>query len=86
MTTPAFAVSKFTDADLCYHAARDDREYWTRKRDEAERDLETARGRTAINAAAKRLQQARAELRRLDEAEKPKRRPSRARGSAGASS
>lgn len=44
----------------------DDREYWTRKRDEAERELDAAKGRTAINAASKRLQRARAELARLD--------------------
>jgi hypothetical protein len=64
----------------------DERDYWTRKRDEAERELDAAMGRTAVNAAAKRLQRARFEFKRLDEQEKPKRRPTRGRGSAAASS
>jgi hypothetical protein len=64
----------------------DDREYWRRKLEDAERELDAAKGRTALNTAAKRMQQARAELRRLDEAEKPKRCSTRGRGSAGASS
>ena len=34
--------------------------------EEAERELDAARGRTALNAAAQKLQQARAELKRLD--------------------
>jgi len=63
------------------------RVFWTRKLEEAGRELDTARGRTAINAASKKLQEARRELKRLDEQErkaKPKRRAtsSRTRGRA----
>jgi hypothetical protein len=59
-----------------------DRAYWTKQLQEAERELDAATTRTTINAAARKLQAARAELTRLDEQEKPKR-PSRGRGSAG---
>jgi hypothetical protein len=54
-----------------------DRTYWQKRLEQAEQELSAARGRTALNAAAKKLQQARAELKRLDEADKPKRKPSR---------
>ena len=52
-----------------------DRAYWQRKLEEAEHELEEARTRTTINAAAKKLQQAKAELRRLEAelADRPKR-------------
>jgi hypothetical protein len=43
-----------------------DREYWTRKLQEAERELEAATTRSDVNAAAKRLQRAKAELKRLE--------------------
>lgn len=57
-----------------------DRAYWMKVLQEAERELNAARGRTAINAAARRLQRARAELKRLEVEERLKRRPtSRAR-------
>jgi hypothetical protein len=64
------------------------RAFWTRKLEEAERKLAAARGRTALNAASRKLNEARRELKRLDEQEpaKPTQRPSRGRGSAGASS
>jgi hypothetical protein len=58
-----------------------------RKLEEAERELAAARGRTALNAASTKLHEARRELKRLDETEKPKRSPSRrGRGSRDASS
>ena len=55
---------------------------------EAEAELEAATGRSAVNAAAKKLQRVKAELNRLSEepAEAPKRRSSRGVGSVGASS
>jgi hypothetical protein len=66
----------------------DAREFWTRKLREAEAELDEAKTRTALDAAAKKLQRARAALKALEaeQAEKPKRRPSRGSGSAGASS
>jgi hypothetical protein len=48
----------------------DDREYWTRKLREAERELEAATRRSDVNAAAKRLQQAKAALKALEESAK----------------
>ena len=42
------------------------REYWTKELQEAERELDAAKGRTALNVAASRLQRARAELKRLE--------------------
>jgi hypothetical protein len=39
-----------------------DHAYWTKALQEAERELEAATTRTAVNAAAKKLQRARAEL------------------------
>jgi hypothetical protein len=42
-----------------------DRACWTKKLREAEAELEAARTRTAVNAAAKKLQHAKAELKAL---------------------
>jgi hypothetical protein len=44
-----------------------DRAYWQLQLEEAERELDAAKGRTAINRASKHLQEARRELKRLDE-------------------
>jgi hypothetical protein len=64
-----------------------DLKYWTTKLREAEAELEAATRRSDINAAAKRLQMAKAELRRLEAKEaKRSKRPSRDSRSAGASS
>jgi hypothetical protein len=65
----------------------DERDYWTRELRETERELDAATRRSDVNAAAKRLQRAKAQLKRLEAeaAERPKR-PSRGSGSAGASS
>jgi hypothetical protein len=62
----------------------DDRPYWTKELRETEAELEAASRRSDVNAAAKRLQLVKAELRRLDAqaAERPKRRSSRGAGSA----
>ena len=43
-----------------------DREYWTRKLQEAEGELEAATTRTGVNSATKRLMLAKAELKRLE--------------------
>ena len=51
-----------------YIPAMDDLAYWTKKLQEAERELEAARTRTAVNAAAKKLHLAKSELRRLEKA------------------
>jgi hypothetical protein len=59
----------------------DEREYWTRQLEETLCELDAAKGRTALNRAAKRLQQARGELKRI-EAEQPNRPTTRARGRA----
>jgi hypothetical protein len=49
--------------------------YWTKKLREAEQELDAARTRTALGEAARRFQQARAELKRLQiERPAPKRR------------
>jgi prefoldin subunit 5 len=63
-----------------------DRERLTKQLQEAERELDAARTLPALNAAAKKLQRVRAELKALEAEEKPKRRASLGRGSAGASS
>jgi hypothetical protein len=54
----------------------DDRDYWTRELREAEAELDAATRRSDVNAAAKRLQRAKAELKALEAeaAERPKRR------------
>jgi hypothetical protein len=55
---------------------------------EAEAELEAAKTLTAVKAAAKKLQRAKAELKELEDVptERPKRRASCGRGSGGASS
>ena len=73
---------------MCYAAGMDDRAYWTRALQKAGRKLDAAKGRTAVNAAARKLQRERAELKRLDESE-PSKEPkprvtTRARGPASA--
>jgi hypothetical protein len=44
----------------------DDREYWTKQLREAERELEAATRRSDVDAAAKKLQRAKGELKRLE--------------------
>jgi hypothetical protein len=44
-----------------------DRAYWTKMLREAEDELEAARTRTEVEAAAKKLQKAKAELRELED-------------------
>jgi hypothetical protein len=58
-----------------------DRAYCTKVLQEAEQELEAATTRTAVNAAAKKLQRARAELKQLGagQAEEPKRATGQAR-------
>jgi hypothetical protein len=65
----------------------DDREYWTRELREVEAELAAAKRRTELNAAAKKLQRAKAELKALEAepAERPKRRASRGSRSVDAS-
>jgi hypothetical protein len=65
-----------------------DREYWTKALNEAERELEAATTRTALNAAAKKVMRAKQELKWLGEAagSSNRRRVIRASVSAGASS
>jgi hypothetical protein len=65
-----------------------DRAYWQKELREAEAELDAAKSLTAVKAAAKKLQRAKAELKALeDEPAKPaKRRASRGRASGGASS
>jgi hypothetical protein len=54
----------------------DEVQFWTRKLREAEAELDAAKTRTALDAAAKKLQRARAALKALEpeQAEEPKRR------------
>jgi hypothetical protein len=56
-----------------------DRAYWQKVLREAEAELEAAKMPSAVNAAAKRLQRAKAELKALEgaPAERPKRPPTR---------
>jgi hypothetical protein len=65
----------------------DEVQFWTRKLREAEAELDAATTRTALDAAAKKLQRARAASKALEaeQAEQPKRRPTRGSRSAGAS-
>jgi hypothetical protein len=65
-----------------------DLRYWQTALREAEVELDAARKRTEVNAAAKKFQRAKAVLQELEAAanEKPKRRSSRGRAAAGASS
>jgi hypothetical protein len=51
---------------ICTIAGMDDREYWTKQLREAERELDAATRRSDVNAAAKRLQRAKGQLKRLD--------------------
>jgi hypothetical protein len=67
----------------------DDRAYWTKELREAEAEFEAATRRSEVDAAAKRLQRAKAELNSLEDgadAETPKRKPTRGRASGAASS
>ena len=52
-----------------------DREYWLRKLREAEAELEAARKRSEVNAAAAKLQRAKAELKVLEQKPKNAKRP-----------
>jgi hypothetical protein len=65
-----------------------DREYWQKALREAERELEAATWRSDVDAAAKKLQRAKSELKALEAkpAKRPKRRLGRGSRSAGASS
>jgi hypothetical protein len=65
-----------------------DLRYWQAALREAEAELDAARTRTELDAAAKKFQRAKAALKELELAakDKPKRRASRGRTSAGASS
>jgi hypothetical protein len=64
-----------------------DRDYWTRELREAERELDAATRRSDVDAAAKKLQRAKAALKALEaKTERPKRRSSRGSDRAGASS
>lgn len=64
-----------------------DREYWLRKLREAKAELEAARKRSEVNAAAAKLQRAKAELKVLEQKPKNAKRPAnRASVPAGASS
>jgi hypothetical protein len=58
-----------------------DRDYWTGALRQAETELEAATTPTAVKAAAKKLQRAKAELKALEDAsnERPKRQSSRGR-------
>jgi hypothetical protein len=66
----------------------DDLNYWTDKLREAEQELDAARTRTEVNAAAKKFQQAKAALKRLaiESAKRTRRLTSRGSRSAAASS
>jgi hypothetical protein len=65
-----------------------DRAHWTKALREAEAELEAAKALSAVNAAAKKVMHAEAELKQLEAeaAQQPKRRPSRGAEAAGASS
>jgi hypothetical protein len=63
----------------------DDREYWAKELSEAERELEAATRPSDVDAAAKKLQRAKAALKALEaKTERPKRRSSRDSDRAGA--
>jgi hypothetical protein len=61
------------------------REYWKTALREALVELDSARGKTATDAAARRVMRARTELKLLGAPKRPKRRATRALGAAGAS-
>jgi hypothetical protein len=70
-----------------YIGGMDDLTYWTRKLREAEQELDAARTRTAVNAAASKLQRAKSALKRMEAEEaQPKRPANRGRPSVAASS
>jgi hypothetical protein len=71
---------------VCYALPMNERDRLIKAVEAAERELDDAKTLIALKAAAKKLQRARAELKALDAEEKPKRRASRGRESAGASS
>jgi hypothetical protein len=65
----------------------DDRDYWQKQLRQAEQEFAAARRRTELNAAAKRLQRAKAAVKALEaEATERPKRSSRGSRSAGASS
>jgi hypothetical protein len=64
----------------------DDREYWTKQLREAERELEAATRRSDVDAAAKKLQRAKSELKALEVEPKRPKQSNRGSRSAGASS
>jgi hypothetical protein len=69
-----------------YIGGMDDLTYWTRKLREAEQELDAARTRTAVNAAASKLQRAKSALKRMQaEQAQPKRPADRGRASGAAS-
>jgi hypothetical protein len=75
------------EADRAAVGAATELTYWTEKLRQAEQELDAARTRTALGEAARKFQQARAELKRLEmDREQPKRRASRGSRSASASS
>jgi hypothetical protein len=53
-------------APRSYIPAMNDLAYWTKRLQEAERELDAATRRSDVNAAAKKLQMAKAELKRLE--------------------
>jgi hypothetical protein len=61
------------------------REYWKTALREALVELDAAHGKAATDAAARRVMRARTELKLLGAPKRPKRRPSRGSGAAGAS-
>jgi hypothetical protein len=64
-----------------------DRAFWSKELRDAEAELAAARSRSEVNAAAKRLQQAKAELKALEDVRsEPKRQPNRGRASGASSS
>jgi multidrug resistance efflux pump len=68
----------------CTIARMDDREYWTKQLREAERELEARR--SDVDAAAKKLQRAKSELKALEVEPKRPKQSNRGSRSAGASS
>jgi hypothetical protein len=52
----------------------DDLTYWTEKLRQAEQELDAARTRTAVGEAARRYERAKAEVKRLEIEQAPKRR------------
>ena len=71
-----------------YMPSMQDRDYWTKALEHAERDLQAASKLTDVNAAAQRLMRAKAGLKALEQAsaKRSKRHVTRAGASAGAAS